>query len=133
MSKQPFNESPAIPLAPAKSQIVPGVSSGQPQIAVSNSSTQKTWRVLNEDIRLATTFDRWAREAGYRLIWDARKHVLLSAGDSFVGTFEGALDRALSSPAILKSEYPLEACFYPNNPPIVRITRLGEQTEQCPQ
>jgi hypothetical protein len=68
MSKQPFNESPAIPLAPAKTQIVPGGGSGQPQIAVSNSPTQKTWRVLNEDIRLATTFDRWAREAGYRLI-----------------------------------------------------------------
>lgn len=119
-------------------QAVPAVPLGAPTSAVNGEGAltavlpQRIWRVLVEDIRLSTTVERWSRDAGYRLIWDAKKQVLLSAADSSTGTFEEALKRALSSPAILKSEYPLEACFYPNTPPIVRITRQGEQTEECP-
>lgn len=100
---------------------------------VVTATTVRTWRVQSEDIRLSTTLERWSKEAGYNLIWDAQKQVLLSAKDSFDGTLEEALKRVLSSPAIRKSEYPLEACFYPNQPPVIRITRMGEQIEDCPQ
>lgn len=103
-----------------------------PISAVASPANIKTWRILSEDIRLSSTLDRWTKEAGYNLVWDAQKQVLLSAKDSFSGTLEEALQRVLSSPAIRKSDYPLEACFYPNQPPVIRITRLGEQTEECP-
>jgi hypothetical protein len=37
----------------------------------------------------------------------------------------------LSSPGIRMSDFPLEACIYANTPPLVRITRQGEQTREC--
>lgn len=101
--------------------------------AVQTVSSPSTWKIASDDIRLATTLDRWAKQAGFKLIWDAQKHVLLSSADSFTGTFEEALTRVLSSPAIRRSDYPLEACIYPNNPPVVRITKLGDQNTDCPQ
>jgi hypothetical protein len=94
---------------------------------------ERTWTVVPSDLRLANTIDRWAKEAGMRLVWDAKKHVLISTSDSFNGTLKDALTRVLGSPAIRKSAYPLEACIYPNTPPVIRITRLGEQAEECPQ
>ena len=92
-----------------------------------------TWSTMATDGRLAVTFDRWAKAQGVKMIWDAQKHVMLSSADSFTGTFEQAIYRVLSSPAIRQSDYPLEACIYPNNPPVVRITRLGEQSNECNQ
>lgn len=86
----------------------------------------KTWRIEPTDGRLANAFDRWARADGMRLVWDARQHIAISAGDSFEGSLQDALKRVLSSPAI-RNTYPLEVCFYPNNPPVMRVTELGEQ------
>lgn len=100
---------------------------------VVTASTTRTWRVESSDVRLSTTLERWSKEAGHNLIWDAEKQVLLSAKDSYVGNLEDAITRVLTSPAIRRSEYPLEACFYPNSPPVIRITRLGEQAEECPK
>ncbi len=94
---------------------------------------QKTWKILPSDGRLATTFERWTKVEGMKLIWDAKQHISLSSSDSFTGSFQDALTRVLSSPAIRQSTYPLEACIYPNNPPVLRITRLGEQSQECPQ
>lgn len=104
----------------------------QVAIAVPKSEIKKTWAILPSDGRLAVTLERWAKAAGMKLIWDAKQHVMLSSADTFQGTFVDALERVLSSPAIRRSAYPLEACIYPNNPALVRVTQLGEQTE-CPQ
>jgi hypothetical protein len=93
----------------------------------------KTWAILPTDGRLATTLERWAKAEGMRVIWDAKQHVMLSSADSFTGTLSEALQRVLSSPAIRQSAYPLEACIYPNNPPVLRVTRLSEQALECPQ
>ena len=35
------------------------------------------------------------------------------------------------SAGIRQSDYPLEACIYANTPPLVRITRQGEQAREC--
>lgn len=88
----------------------------------------RTWSILTNDIRLETTLERWAKEGGYRLIWDADKHILISAADQFTGTLPDAINRVLNSPAIRDSDYPLEAVFYANTPPVIRITRLGDQS-----
>lgn len=93
------------------------------------SADQTAWTIFATDGRLATTFERWAGVAGMKLLWDAQQHVMLSTSDSYVGTLEQALERVLSSPAIRQSEYPLEACIYPNNPQILRVTRLGDQKD----
>lgn len=84
------------------------------------------------DIRLATTFDRWAKAAGVRVRWDAEQHALVGAPMNYGGDIFDAIAAALSSESIQQSEYPLEVCEYPNEPRLLRITRRGEQAKACP-
>lgn len=96
------------------------------------------WEVRVSDVRLAATFERWAAESAangqesYKILWDAEKHVLIDATPVYGGNMLDAVEAALSTPAIRRSAYPLEACLYPNTPPLIRITKRGEQTEACP-
>ena len=89
------------------------------------------WSVLVQDITLARTLERWGAQAGYRVRWDAQRNFLIGAPDSVEGTFESALREILNSAGIRQSDYPLEACIYANTPPLVRITRQGEQAREC--
>lgn len=101
---------------------------------------QKRWEVRVSDIRLAATFERWAREAveegrvpkGFKMLWDADRHVLIDATPVYGGSILEAIEQALSTPAIRHSPYPLEACIYENAPPLVRITKRGDQSDACP-
>ena len=90
------------------------------------------WDVRLDDLTLARTLDRWAAEAGYVVRWEVGRPVPIGAPDSYGGTFEGALEMVLNSAGIVDGDYPLEACVYPNSPPLVRITRRGEQARECP-
>ena len=140
---------PMMPLASLKSN---GATNYQPssqqqlrqlQAQASNSQTNRfnnvnnfalsatVWDINTKDVTLAAAIERWAKIAGYTLKWDAEKHVLIDAPNQIQGSFEMAVNSVLASPGILQSEFPLEACFYPNNPPLVRITKLGDQKEQC--
>ena len=89
------------------------------------------WSVLVQDITLARTLERWGAQAGYRVKWDAQRNFLIGAPDIVEGTFETALKTLLNSAGIRQSDYPLEACIYANTPPLVRITRQGEQAREC--
>jgi hypothetical protein len=100
-----------------------------PQAA--STSPIQTWQILASDMRLDKSFERWAEKAGYKVQWDADKHVLIEATPTFTGTFEEAITQALMTPGIRLSAYPLEACVYENSPPLVRITRQGEQAREC--
>jgi len=91
----------------------------------------RRWNVLVQDITLERTLQRWGAQAGVRLKWDAQRNFLIGAPDSIEGTFETALRTVLDSAGIRQSDYPLEACIYANDPPLVRITRRGEQARDC--
>ena len=110
---------PMLPVAP----YVPAAATGPAQAP--------HWDVLTQDITLARTLERWAVSAGYRLKWDAQRNFLIGAPDSYEGSFESALQTVLGSAGIRQSDYPLEACIYANMPPLVRITRQGEQAREC--
>ena len=99
--------------------------------ASAGDPTTARWNVLVQDITLARTFERWGAQAGYRVKWDARRNFLIGAPDSVDGTFEAAVKAILGSAGIRQSDYPLEACIYANTPPLVRITRQGEQAREC--
>lgn len=87
------------------------------------------WDVQIADVNLFATFDRWGRKAGYRVKWDATRHVLIDAPGEIEGSFEEAVEGVLGSPGVSQSEYPLEVCFYPNK--VARITRRGDQQKEC--
>lgn len=93
----------------------------------------KKFEVRLGDVRLHVAMQRWATDSGMRLRWDAERHLLISAPTVFEAhdALE-AIGMALSTPGIVRSEYPLEVCIYPNVPPLLRITRQGEQTKDCP-
>lgn len=105
-----------------------------PEPAVTKSiptPLKPSWEIQVKDITLASTFQRWAAVAGWQVRWDARKHVLVEAPDRIGGSFEDAVTAVLEGPGIAGSAYPLEVCFYPNQPPLARITRKGEQDKEC--
>lgn len=89
------------------------------------------WDVRSNDVRLDRTLARWAKRAGMNFKWDAEKFYSVSVPSTFYGTFQQAVIQALSTPGIAKSDYPLEACIWGNNPPLLRITRMGEQSDVC--
>lgn len=111
---------------PAPEPVAVAAAPAPAQVKALNLPAQQ-WSIQISDVRLETTLERWASQAGYTLIWDADRHILITAEDTFSGTFEDALLRVLTSPAIRESDYPLEAVVYGNNPPVLRITGLGEQ------
>ena len=103
----------------------------EPYAAVSAVPAPVRWSVLVQDITLQRTLERWGAQVGYRVKWDAQRNFLIGAPDSVEGTFETALQAVLDSAGIRHSDYPLEACIYANTPPLVRITRQGEQAREC--
>jgi hypothetical protein len=96
-----------------------------------SAASPSRWEVRTQDITLSHTLERWAAQAGYRLKWDASRNFLIGAPDAYEGGFEDALQAVLGSAGIRGSDYPLEACIYANTPPLVRITRQGEQAREC--
>jgi hypothetical protein len=116
--RRPSFDVTLLPVSPSASQAGGGAVSGH-------------WSVLVQDITLARTLERWGAQAGYRVKWDAQRNFLIGAPDSVEGSFESALKTLLDSAGIRQSDYPLEACIYANTPPLVRITRQGEQAREC--
>lgn len=104
---------------------------GKPSAPARAAVEPQSWEIRLQDIHLANTFQRWATEAGWRVRWDARKNVLIEAPDQIGGSFEDAVRQVLESPGIATSAHPLEVCFYPNTPPLARITLKGDQDKEC--
>jgi hypothetical protein len=105
-----------------------------------SAQMQMRWEVRATDVRLAATFERWAKEAAtegkggeYRILWDADTHVLIDGTPTYYGSLTDAIEAALKTPGIRNGRNPLEACVYDNAPPVIRITKLGEQSEACPE
>lgn len=91
----------------------------------------QVWELRLDDVRLDKALARWAAEAGYSFRWDADRYLLIGAPSHFEGSLPQAVEKVLETPGILYSEYPLEACIYANTPPLLRITRLGDQAREC--
>jgi hypothetical protein len=102
-----------------------------PRLAADTRPNQ--WEVMASDVSLPRLFARWASQAGYRLQWDVDRafQFLITEPGTYTGTFEGAVRQALYTPGIRLSDHPLEACAYPQSPPLVRVTHQGEQAPGC--
>ena len=98
---------------------------------IASAAPAQRWDVLTGDVLLSKTLQRWADKAGYRIKWDAARNFQIAAPTVFEGDFESAVADVLATPGIRMSDYPLEACIYANTPPLVRITRQGEQAREC--
>jgi len=117
---------PSLPVRPFAEALPSPAADPEP-----DGPASRRWAVRTQDITLVHTLERWTAQAGYRLKWDAQRNFLIGAPDIYEGTFEAALQSVLSSSGIRQSDYPLEACIYANTPPLVRVTRQGEQAREC--
>lgn len=113
---------PASPAAPVAVKVTPVPNPEPPK---------RSWTLDVKDVNYFGAFQRWARDAGYQVRWDAEKHFVIEAVNTFSGSFEEAVTAVLDNPAVAFSKYPLEVCFYPNVPPLARITRKGAQEKEC--
>lgn len=89
------------------------------------------WEIKLQDITLAQTLQRWSQKAGWKLIWDVDKHLLIESPHQLEGSFEEAVGWLLSTPSLAAAGIPLEVCFYPNTPPLARVTKKGQQDQEC--
>lgn len=132
ISQEIFVDNPPLPFTPPRAPTAAQIPTGAIPAALTTLVPMgQSWEVQLKDINLANTFQRWASTAGWRVRWDAQKHFMVEAPDRLSGTFEEVVESVLASPGIASSAYPLEVCFYPNNPPLARVTRKGEQDKEC--
>jgi hypothetical protein len=115
----------------ARSQVATSVAEAVVPSAPVIAKPALTWKVELKDVYIANTLQRWASGQGWRVKWDAAKNFVVEAPDSYVGTFEDAVTALLSAPGIQNSRYPVDVCFYPNTPPLARVTLRGEQDKEC--
>lgn len=115
----------------SESERLSGSESSEERPTTKVAAAFPTWQIDLKDIYLANTFQRWASGANWRVRWDAKKNVLIEAPDQIAGSFEDAVRIVLEAPGIANSAHPLEVCFYPNTPPLARITLKGEQDKDC--
>lgn len=102
---------PAIAAVPVAGQTAPAASIS-------------TWRVEIADMNVRRVIERWSRNAGMQVIYEATKDVDVGAAAAFSGTYEHALQQLLS--AIESSEMPLRACLYAN-----AVTRVVPRMQRC--
>lgn len=110
------------PVHPVQVQVTP---------VLTSEPLKQSWAMDVKDVNYYGVFQRWGRDAGYQVRWDAEKHFVIEAVNTFSGSFEDAVTAVLDNPAVAYSKYPLEVCFYPNVPPLARITRKGAQEKEC--
>ena len=135
----------SLPMAPNKVATPPEPATPQTSVVAQNTPSaavavspsvapvpsQEHYTVELRDISLANVVTRWAGQSGWRVRWDADVNFLIDAPNVYTGSFEFALESLLSTPGVAHSAYPLEVCFYSNNPPLARITRRGDQNKEC--
>ncbi len=98
--------------------------SAVPVATQSSSAAASTWRVEIADMNVRRVIERWSRNAGMQVIYEASKDVDVGATAAFSGTYEHALQQLLA--AIEASEMPLRACLYAN-----AVTRVIPRMQRC--
>ena len=93
---------------------------------VAANSRRDRWELRANDVKLSAALERWARDAGWRMTWEAERDFDLVLQASFGGTFEQALNTVLRAYVI--SDFPLQACLHEDHDGnrAVRIFRFGE-------
>lgn len=83
------------------------------------SKPVQTWSVTVADHSVRVLLERWAKAAGYQVLWEIPVDLELNANATMTGSFEDALTSVLAS--LKNSEYPIEAIIYDNN--VVRMVK----------
>ncbi|MGH8785734.1 MAG: TcpQ domain-containing protein [Cupriavidus necator] len=87
------------------------------------TAAPQRWEIRRDESTLAVALRRWAKDAGYELVWSAPKE-LAGYPMQTTGTFAEALHRIMLDTA--STSYPLRTCLYLNN-----IARVIQAAQSC--
>lgn len=88
---------------------------------ISGVSVNEVWSYSASDKYISVTFARWAKQAGYQLVWKAENDFEVQSSGSLNVGFKSAVNEVLKS--FKNSENPLKAEWYKNN--VVVISNFG--------
>ncbi len=86
-----------------------------------NSVDVIIWKYDPSDKYISYTLNKWAKQAGYQLIWQTQDDFEVQSTGSLTGGFKTAVNEVLKS--FKYSEHPLKAQWYQNK--VVVITNIG--------
>ena len=132
----PVSQTLATPAIAVASKAIAAPAPAQPPAAVPSSaiSTQagsysvpaaevsRTWRLEVSDRTVKTALSRWAKEAGWQLVWEVPVDFGIDADATITGTFDDALHAVVH--ALDKSDTPIQAILYRGNK-VLRIVAHG--------
>lgn len=106
---------PAAPSAPAPVAAADTFPVPAPEVS-------RTWRLDVADRTVKTALSRWAKEAGWQLVWEVPVDFGIDADATITGTFEDALHSVVR--ALDKSDTPIQAILYKGNK-VLRVVAHG--------
>jgi hypothetical protein len=86
--------------------------------------TAQTWEIVPTDKTLNAALARWARSAGWQLVWELPVDYSVEARTTVPGTFEEAV--GLVAKSMDTAEIPMKAIFYAGNK-VLRIVAKGAE------
>ncbi len=116
---------PKMRLRPKPAEVAQAATAAAP--ATATAATPKpvpSWTVKLEDGTLSKTFARWAREAGWQLLWEMPVDFRIDANTRVEGEFEQAVTAVADS--LAGAETPMQVVLYRGNH-VIRVTSKGNQ------
>ena len=116
-------------LALLSAALLAGAARAEPAVMPPSSTPGRSeWTFTHADGTVHHAISRWAREAGWQLVWEAERDFPIDAEVTLRGDFAEALRQAMR--ALLDTDFPLQARLQPASR-VVRIGRfLPEGTRQ---
>lgn len=110
------------PAQPPDAALSSAISTQAGSFAVPADETSRTWRLEVSDRTVKTALSRWAKEAGWQLVWEVPVDFGIDADATITGTFDDALHAVVH--ALDKSDTPIQAILYKGNK-VLRIVAHG--------
>jgi hypothetical protein len=109
---------PATPVADAAAE------TPQQNVAPGDSTNMLRWSLNERDRTLKAALERWAYDAGWRLLWELGVDYRIDAAASIEGTFEEAVGAVMKN--MEHADVPPKAIFYRGNG-VLRVVARGTQ------
>ncbi len=107
---------------PAAGAAAPTSAAAADTFPVPPPEVSRSWRLELADRTVKTALGRWAKEAGWQLVWEVPVDFGIDAEATVTGTFDEALHAIVR--ALDKSDTPIQAILYKGNK-VLRIVAHG--------
>lgn len=114
----PSSAAASVPSSAASSASRP-LAAGTPAWAALTAESAGSWTFAHDDGTVHQALQRWAREAGWQLVWEVERDFPIDAEVALRGNFLDALTQAMT--ALRDTDFPLQARVQAET----RVVRIG--------